>query len=629
MYVVEVIPLARGAHVDTLTYYASVAYPIGSLITIPLRKKEVQGLVVETKPVANAKAAVRAATFTLRKLSSDTPVHALPPLLVATAEALAKRLPATLGSILYALLPRLIREGIVELPPHEESSIAEGEYVTSVLTAAHDERYRVYTSTIREVFAHGGSVLFVVPTAADITPAVAALAHGIEDRVVAISPRDTLTEQKRAYKKLHDLRTTKLIVTSSTYAHLDRHDITTIILDQSAHPQYRSRTRPFLDTRDTLTESAKIAGRALILGDILPRTEDEHARRTEHYATEGEHPRRIAFQNTFTVLSQTGEPDPQNPFPLISPELHEALTYTHAKKQRSFLLAARRGLAPMVGCLDCGYIFRCPDSGAPYSLMREYADGEERRFFYCSTSGRKERAQDTCPECGSWRLRERGIGIQHIADELARVVPGIPVTLFDHTTADTFKRAQQRIETFTQRGGILLGTPMALPHITEPVACAAITSLEATRAVPTWRADETLLHTLLTLRDITTDHVLVQTRAEPGDILKLAEQGRIDAFYDEEIALRRQLRYPPFATFIHLAVQGTPRVTDELEAEISETLAPVQITFYNGPYTASERRIRYGLIRIPVSKWPDPALRDALASLPPSVRIEVNPYRIV
>ncbi|MFM2423880.1 MAG: hypothetical protein RLZZ70_267, partial [Candidatus Parcubacteria bacterium] len=63
MYVVEVIPLVRGVQIESLTYFSSVSYPLGTIVTIPVRGKTVSGVVVGANPVSNAKTALKAATF--------------------------------------------------------------------------------------------------------------------------------------------------------------------------------------------------------------------------------------------------------------------------------------------------------------------------------------------------------------------------------------------------------------------------------------------------------------------------------------------------------------------------------------------------------------------------------------
>ena len=630
MFVIEVIPLIRGSHVGSLTYYSSTPFASGTIISVPVRKKEVRALVVGAKPLSAAKAAIRAASFSLRRLPEQERVITLSPVIIELAMKLSKQTPATAGSILYTLLPPEVREGTEvldsDLPCH-------GEYFppdVSVMNAPFDDRLDTYRRLIREAFAHRGSILLVVPTSAHIERVATGLSIGITDRVVVLSSALSVKKLSKAYASLRDLSVSKLIITTPSHAFIDRHDITNIIIDHSRSQYYRSRVRPYLDVRTALVLLSKITNRKLLLGDILVSSEDEWKRRMDIYQTEGEHQRRIAFGNRLRVIKQKDKPTAEEPFRLFSVELENAIEKTLANKDSVFLYAARRGIAPVVVCGDCGHIFRCPDSGAPYSLFRTMKDGEEKRWFLSPVSGRRTRASDTCTQCGSWRLRERGIGIQQIHDELKKRFPTTKVILFDHSTATTPKAAALLMAKFyDERGAILLGTSMVLPYMEKPVSVSAVVSLDAARAVPTWRADEELFALLLALRERTIDTLFLQTRTEPDALIEYAKQGQVERFYDEELALRSALGYPPFSIFVHLTLAGPASAIAPIEAQITKSLSQWSPSFYSAPDSVESKTTRHGLLRILRENWPDQALIDALIALPPVVKIEIDPARIV
>lgn len=637
MYIVEVIPLIRGSQLDSLSYYSSASYDLGTIVSVPIRKQEAQALVMKSTPVSAAKTAVRAATFSLKKLPVQTEKKSLPPLLIETAKLLTKQVPATLGSVLFALLPIEVREGRAEIT----SSIpCIGTYevpAVFVLQATEDERLRTYRSRIREAFAHRGSVLLVVPTSAHVEKVSEKLGQGIDDRVVTLC--GTLSEKKiiRGYETLRDLSHAKLIIVTPSHAFIDRPDITHIIIDHSRSAYYKSKVRPYLDLREALLLSAKVSGREVILGDLLPRAVDEYMRQNDFYQTEGEHPKRLSFPGKTQIVRQRERPKPDLPFKLVSHDLKREIELTLKRNRNVFVYSARRGLAPVVVCGDCGYIFRCPDSGAPYSLLRTKKPGvasseedNEERWFLSSTSGRRVRAADTCPDCGSWRLRERGVGIQQAEDELREAFPDEKIIVFDHTTATTARKAKMLSgEFYDSKGAIMLGTSMVLPYLEKPIALSAILSIDAARAIPSWQADEEFFSLLLTLREKSTDMVMVQTRTESDDILKLFKTGQVDQFYTDELELREQLGYPPFSTFIHLTIAGTAESVTAEEELIKENLVAYKPSFYNAPHSTPGKTVRYGLIRVPKSVWPEKKLVKELGRLSPAVRIEINPTRIV
>lgn len=631
MFVVQVTPLIRGTKLESLSYFSSVSYPLGAFLEVPIRGKRQVAIVTEVRSVSATKTALKAATFSLRKLPKQLNPVVLPATISKTVEALKKKYPASAGVLLFSLLPPDVRNGS-RLYPRTDEMVHTEETTPQLLTARVDERYAAYQGFIRSTFAHRGSIMIVVPTAAEIEYAVAKLQQGIEDRLIIFSPTQTKRQRSNAYVKLADTTTAKLIITTPAHAYVERIDLIAIIVEQSASGHYVTRTRPYLDHREALITYARVSGRAILLGDIVPRTEDEVMRREERMLTYGEEVKRIAFNTPLTIITQKDKPKPELPFQLFSKEL--LMTAERALEARGhvFLYAARRGLAPVVACIDCGYIFRCPDSNTPYSLMRTTnRSGEEERWFISSTSGRRERAHDVCIQCGSWRLRERGIGIQHIYDEWKEKMPSVPVVMLDATTAPTARAAVKIVDSFfNERSGVLIGTQTALPFLSRSVAVSAIVSLDATRTIPTWRADEHLFRLLMRLRECTTKEVLIQTRTESDSLLIHATRGAIERFYDDEIALRQMLKYPPYSTFILLTWIGTEKSVHELEKPIAALLQGYGAQCYNNPNSTAQKTERHALLRIPREEQTlYQELVEKIKTLPPYVKIEINPERIV
>lgn len=630
MFVIQVTPLIRGTQLESLTYFSGADHPIGSFVTVPIRGKQQRAIVTDTKPVSTTKTALKAATFSLRKLPPQPDPVILPATIRQTAAALAKRYPAAMGSLLFSLLPPDIRNGTRPFPRTKITTHSE-ETVPQLLTARVDERYVAYQSFIRSTFAHRGSIMIVVPTATEVTFAVATLQQGIEDRVVVFSPDQTKKQRDLAYQRLADTTTAKLIITTPSHAYLERIDLIAIVIEQAASGHYVDRRRPYLDHREALITYARVSGRSILLGDTVPRTEDEARRRQEQYLTYGEEAKRIAFTAPLIIITQRDKPKPDLPFKLFSNELVVSVERALEAQGHVFFYAARRGLAPVVACIDCGHIFRCPDSHTPYSLVRTTKQGVEERWFVSSTSGRRVRAADVCTNCGSWRLRERGIGIQQVYDEWLKLKPQTDVTVLDSTTAPSTRQAQKLARSFfSKRSGLLIGTQLALPFLSSGVTVSAVISLDAARAIPTWRADESLFRLLMRLRECTAKEVLVQTRTETDNLLIHATRGAVERFYDDEIALRKMLQYPPYNTFILLTWVGSVTSVHELGKPIETLLADLPVQFYNSPHATAGTIQRHGLIRIGIEDRDQyEKTLTKLRALPPYVKIEIDPERIV
>lgn len=631
MFIIQVIPLIKGTKINTLSYFSNVNYEIGAFLEVPIRKKTYRAIVVDIKSVSENKIALKSAGFTLHKLPEQDKVTSLPKCLKETAQKLTDIYPATIGAILYQIISPDVRNGQYQYP-NVSSLVHHEDSTPQILTDTLQNRYVSYRSHIRSILARRGSVMFVVPNSVDLDYAEKHLSTGIEDRIVKFSPYQTKKERLLAYEAFEDTTIAKVIITTPTHAYLDRVDLLSTIIERSASNLYKNRTRPYLDHRTTLITHSNVAGRSILLGDILPRTEDEFQRRNEFYTTHNAETRRIAFPTPLTIIEQHDKPTPELPFSLFSPELKRRITTTLESKGRIFIYGARRGISPVVICMDCGFIFRCPDSHTPYSLMKTFSKtGEEERWFVSSTSGRRVRASDTCDQCGSWRLRQRGIGIQQVFDECVNEFPHHTVLLFDNITASTRKKAQKIIDEFYgKRNVILVGTQMSVPYLTENgIDLSAIISFDATRANPTWRADEDVFRLLLELREISHKELVVQTRSKPDDLLNYANGGNLDNFYTDEINLREQLNYPPFSTFVLLSYAGSKTAVMGVESKIKLITKDYDGNYYSNPFSQDDKILRYALFRLPKDTKKVTEFMDLIRSLPPYIRMEVDPNRIV
>ena len=631
MFVIEIIPLVRGSQMESLSYFSATEYKLGTFVNIPVRGRMINGIVIDNKPVSSTKTALKAATFSLRKLPIQNKTTSIPAHLLDTVIEIQKQNPAKTSAILFSILPPDIRNGLVSYPDMG-NSLSNEDSKPQIIASTSAERFIAYQSIIRSAFAHRGSVLLVVPTTPAIDTAFKILSPGITDRVIIFSSTQTKKDRLASYSAFSDLSFTTLTITTPNFAYLDRPDCTCIIIEESASNHYVMRTRPNLDHREILKKLAQKSKRMLILGDIVTRPEDEYKRREDIYQTYNEHPKRLFLATNLTIITQTDKPTIESPFKLFSPELITRIKNTIEARRNVFLYSARRGIAPIVTCSDCGYIFRCPDSGTPYSLLRTFNNKQlEERWFISSTSGKRIRAADVCPSCGSWRLRERGIGIQHIYDECQKLFPRILITVFDHTTATTHKKALTIVKDFSeQKGGIILGTQMVLPYLPNNITLTGIVSLDAVRAIPTWRADEVLFRLLLNLREKTEKEVIVQTRSETDDLLLYASRGAVERFFDDELALRKMLNYPPFSTFILISWQGNPATNQENENFVQKILFPHKLKgqFYTNPNSTIHKPLRHCLLRID-NLTDNQTLIQSLRLLPPHIAVSINPDRIV
>lgn len=631
MFIVEVIPLGKTA-THSLSYFSHTAHPRGTLVQAPVRGKTVPAMVVSATDAFSMKAALRAATFSLRKLPEQEGREGISRELFEAAEKGARQHGTSVNAVLFAILPREIREGSIPLPTQKEN----GEHIPSfdnkprIFLSPLIDRTHEYERMVRESFATKHSIMFVVPTIEHALQFEKLLTTGIEHYTVFLHGGITPTSLKKQYQKLEEEEHPLLIIATPQYSLTERHDIGTILLEHERSGGYVGKTRPYLDFRFMLMTYAALRGITLVLADTIIRSEEIELLQREEALPFHETPKRLELPGTLITIPLDSEEKPEKTaFSLLSQKLEKAIDQALKQKKRIFLFSARRGLSPIVACIDCGHILRDPTSGAPLALMRTMKGGVEERWLISSVSGYRARATDLCPHCGSWRLRERGIGIQHVYDELAKRYDKESIILFDHQTASTQKKATALKEKFYAQGGgtILLGTALAFPYLEKPIDMSAIISMDSLRAIPSWRQQEEMFAILISLREKTHGAVYIQTRTE-DDVLDLAKNGTVEAFYAQELQARNDFSYPPYSVFIHFAWKEPAGKPSDTKKKLEELFAPYDISLYSALH-GEEGLLQYGLLRIPRSEWPHEQILALLASLPPSIRIMCNPDRIV
>ncbi len=635
MFIIEVLPIGRGVIPESLSYFSHIEYPKGTIIQAPVRKSTLPAIVTSVTEAFSMKAALRAATFSLRKLPEQKDTPQLSRHFLETAEKAALYYGTTISVVLAGMMPKEIREGLVPFAPQaaDSENIPPPDTKPRIFLAPSRDRYNEYGRMVRESFAAKHSIMFVVPTIEHARQFEKRLSPGIGDyTVVLYSGQSTRTLQKSYATIGNEVHPLLIIATPQHACCVERADVGGIILEHERSAGYVGKVRPYLDYRFILSTYASLCGRTCVLADSIVRTEEIFDLRNGDAVPFLEAPRRIELPGTLSVISLVPDSDGKTPFSLLSKKLARAIEIALRANRRVFLYSARRGLSPLVACIDCGTILRDPDSGSPLALIRTMKGGVEERWLVSSVSGFKVKAYDTCPNCGGWRLRERGIGIQQVYDELTKHFNSNLITLFDHQTASTHKKAALLRDGFyaNDAGGILLGTALALPYLTEEVSMSAVMSMDSLRAIPSWRQQEEVFNVLMHLREKTTGTVHIQTRADAEDeVFELARVGNIHDFYTQELELREALKYPPSAVFIHLAWKEPEGQGPVLKKMLGELFAAEEISLYSAPYGDSTGTLHYGLIRVPRAKWPNDNIVKGLRGLPRGIRVTINPDRIV
>ncbi len=673
MQIITVAPIARGVLMGSLTYFTKDTAIVGSVVMVPIRKREVPALVLEVKEVSDAKSTLRSSDYALRKIGNVKPRHIWTPLFIEAAIKTARFSAQGLGETLLALTPKTI------LDAHLDGTISKFEARSSKLDPQHSTfdpqaiqgdtsfRTEAYRGLARESFARNESVFIVVPTTEDVIKLSNSLGRGIENYTYAfhsvLTKKRLLETWAKTLKEEHAV----LVIGTPQYLTIPRY-FSTIILDNEHSRAWKTIMRPLIDMRVFAENYAKGTFARLIFGAPILRPETHRRIRDGEI---GEFTRISAHAQSGikaviinprieekSIKEYTGKRTVQ----ILSEQIRTLITTAQTNNESVLLICARKGLSPITACGDCGTVIKCPECTSPL-VIHHIRGGTSLRALAASNvaSSKKDNAMifschscgfmrvpendehETCPTCHGWRLEALGIGIDRIYDEVAKHFPDASSFVFDGDRIKTPSQARKLVEQFEKSEiGILIATPMAIPYLSS-INHTAIISIDSLFAIPDFRMNERIFAIILALREKTKQTLLIQTRADDTTLITQALAGDLAGFTDDELSVRKIFSYPPYGTIIKVTLRGGKAELPEELARLKEFLSeyhPITPnTISKEPSKIFQRKTSAGdsrnifrmhiIIKLKEGAWPDEKLLAKLRTLPPQFTTEVNPDHLL
>lgn len=628
MYILQVIPFAKTLRKEHLSYFSKDPVELGSIVSINLRKRVLQGLVISCTEGKDMKSELKASEFALRKIKKVHKQTLFRNEFITAASRIGRYFATTTGPVIRALTPMRILEEIDALPnvdqPSKHIKAARGEKL--VIQETDDDRYSNYKALIREEFAKKRSVLFICPTIEDTVRASQLLYKGIEDSTFIfhskLTRKQALTEWKECLKHEKPV----LIIVTGTFLGIPRHDIGSVIVEKESMSSYHLGREPYIDIRLCAEYYAEEIGARFFLGDLMLRSETLY-RYNNHQLYE-RNPlqfRALSTSQQHIIDMKAVKNEKGEKFAVLSDELKGLVTKTKEDGKNMFIYSVRKGLAPSVVCMDCNTIVSCPNCTKGLVLYGKDAT-KEGNVLRCHSCGFETSAGKLCEHCNSWRLQTLGIGTDLIAQEVAKSIPKDSIFILDSERATTPKQARDIIEGFYKKpGSVLIGTDMALIYLHDPVEHTAVASLDSLFSIPEFYIRERIMNTLLKIRSKTTETALIQTRRADDSIFEFIQNGNIAEFYREELHERKEFDFPPYTLMIKITLAGAKADVTKAMEELKPVFAPHEFHIYQAfTERVKQKYVMNGIIRLKRDQWVDELLLRKLLNLPPQFRIIVG-----
>ena len=415
----------------------------------------------------------------------------------------------------------------------------------------------VYIALIDEIIKRGKQAIVLIPEIALTYQTLMRFYRHFGDRVSvmnsSLSPGEKFDQMERA--RTGDI---DIIIGPRSALFTPFPNTGIIIIDEEHESSYKSETMPKYHARETAIELGKLVkdGASVVLGSATPSLESYYRAKEGKY-----HLFELKKRLTGGTLPEVEIADLRQELrngnrSIFSRRLQELMNDRLNKGEQAMLFINRRGLAGFISCRSCGHVFKCPHCDVSLS---EHRGG----MLVCHYCGYQQPMTKICPKCGSKYVTSFRAGTQQIEDEVKKFWPTARVLRMDADTTRTKGSYDKILSTFANKeADVLVGTQMIVKgHDFPDVTLVGILAADMSLYASDYRASERTFQLLTQAagragRGDKPGNVVIQTYQPEHYSIQTASRQDYDAFYEEEIAYRDLLRYPPVSHMMSVQIQS-------------------------------------------------------------------------
>ncbi|MBQ4282581.1 MAG: primosomal protein N' [Lachnospira sp.] len=436
-----------------------------------------------------------------------------------------------------------------------------------------------YMDMIEHVINEGRQVIVLIPEIALTFQTVQRFYRRFGDRVSIMNSR--MSKGERYDQFLRAMRgEISIMIGPRSALFTPFADIGLIVIDEEHENAYKSETAPRYHARETAVYIAKECNASVVLGSATPSMEAYYRAMEGEYqlfelndrATGG----KLATVHTVDLRQELKDGNRS----MFSRKLQELIEDRLAKNEQIMLFLNKRGYAGFVSCRSCGHVMKCPHCDIS---LTEHRNGK----LICHYCGYEQAKVTECPECGSKYISGFKAGTQQVEEAIARRYPGARVLRMDMDTTSTKDGHEKILAAFANHeADILVGTQMIVKgHDFPEVTLVGVLAADMSLHVGDYRAAEKTFQLLVQAagragRGSRAGEVVIQTFSPDNYSVEAAGRQDYKGFYEEEIAYRSLMGYPPVRNM--LKVSFTSKNVEKLEKACEEVKIKMQTCMKKG-----------------------------------------------
>ena len=412
----------------------------------------------------------------------------------------------------------------------------------------------VFLRCAEKVIEQGGQVIYLVP---EIT-----LTHQLALQVlkrfrnnVAILHSGLADSQRIAQWRKIKRGEVSLVIGARSAVFAPFGNLKMIIIDEEHENSYKSGNAPRYHARQVAQKRITDCGGKLLMGSATPSLEAWSLMKDPSKMVRIDLTKRVGGGS----MPKIEIADMVREEGLFSALLQDRMTRTLADGKQVILFLNRRGFSYYFHCRSCGYELKCPHCDVAMTYHKR------RNILECHYCGHHQKPITVCPECGSMDVMYSGFGTEQVEQELQRLFPLYRVARLDTDTVSSDRTVIQKTLDAFRKGDIqiLLGTQMVAKGLNFPnVRLVGIVMADSGLLIPDFRAEERTFDLLVQVsgrsgRSDSQGEVVIQTRMKDSPAITFAARGDVQAFFDQELAIRRETSFPPFSRMVNIVFHSS------------------------------------------------------------------------
>ncbi|MEX2404075.1 MAG: primosomal protein N' [Balneolales bacterium] len=437
-------------------------------------------------------------------------------------------------------------------------AIEKGEFANHLIYGVTGSgKTEIYIHALKKTLGQGKGALILVPEIALTPQTVKRFYQIFGDSIAVLHSRLNDRERFEAWKSLRDGRK-KIAIGARSAVFAPIENLGLIMIDEEHDPSYKQEDpAPRYHARDVAIMRAWQNKGVVVMGSATPSmvslrlTTKGKCKMLElpgrHAAAELPEVKVLDMKQYRNAMRGS-----------LAVPLFLDIEKAIAKNEQVILLYNRRGFASYLHCQDCGHIAECPHCSVTLTYHK-YQD--HLRCHYCGFSQYK---YQTCGECSSGAIEEKGSGTQKIEEEIAELFPTARLLRMDQDTTSGKHAHEQILKKFGEgEADILIGTQVVAKGLDFPnVTVVGVINSDTELAFPSYRSGERMFQMLSQVagrsgRGSKPGVVYLQTTQTEHPAIVAAREHDYKSFARQEMQFRKMLLYPPFSRLLKVQFKST------------------------------------------------------------------------